>query len=205
MMNKILELYNELLELYGLQGWWPIKGVYHKENYSYPRNEQEQFEVIIGAILTQNTAWTNVETAIENLRNIKCVDAEQILATSKEKIREAIKPAGYFNQKTDYLVNIAWFYKQLNGKTPTREELLAVKGVGNETADSIMLYAYNQPEFIVDAYTKRLLTKKGLITGKESYEAIKILFEKNLPKDVKLFQEYHALIVEEGKKNSITS
>ncbi|MBC8495640.1 endonuclease III domain-containing protein [archaeon] len=204
-MNKILELYNELLELYGLQGWWPIKGVYHKENYSYPRNEQEQFEVIIGAILTQNTAWTNVETAIENLRNIKCVDAEQILATSKEKIREAIKPAGYFNQKTDYLVNIAWFYKQLNGKTPTREELLAVKGVGNETADSIMLYAYNQPEFIVDAYTKRLLTKKGLITGKESYEAIKILFEKNLPKDVKLFQEYHALIVEEGKKNSITS
>ncbi|NQU98182.1 endonuclease III domain-containing protein [Candidatus Woesearchaeota archaeon] len=181
--------YSSLIKEYGPQGWWPIKGKYHKKDYSYPRNERERYEIIVGAILTQNTSWKQVEKALENLGDIT---PRKIL--SMKDLKEKIKPAGYFNQKAGYLKNITEFFIALKGRTPTRKELLAVKGVGPETADSILLYAYNQPEFVVDAYTKRIFKLN------KTYHEIKELFEKNLPKNVKLYQEYHALIVEHAKR-----
>lgn len=214
MKNKFLEVWTELKKKYGPQGWWPlldVKGTnptktgsiqgYHPKDYSYPKNEQQQFEIIIGTILTQNTAWPNVKKALLNLQNLKSINPTKILNIDEEKLKEAIKPAGYFNQKAHYLKEIARFYISLKGLIPSRKELLAVKGVGEETADSILLYAYKQPEFVIDAYTRRIFTNLGLIAEKDSYTKIKSLFEENLPRDYKIFQEYHALIVEHAKKN----
>ncbi|MBU0471347.1 MAG: endonuclease III domain-containing protein [Nanoarchaeota archaeon] len=206
--NRMINIYKQLLKKHKPQGWWPllnckgtnptktgsIKG-YHTKDYSYPHNEQEKFEIIIGAILTQNTAWPNVEKALLNLKKLKAINPKKLLKLTDKKLKEAIKPAGYFNQKANYLKNITELFIKLKGKTPTREELLKIKGVGNETADSILLYAYKQPEFVVDAYTKRLLKLED-----KKYEEVKELFEKNLPKKYELYQEYHALIVEEGKR-----
>lgn len=199
MTKKILQTYSKLMEKYGPQGWWPVKGEYHKDNYNFPKNTREQFEIIIGSILTQNTSWLQVEKALENLRRLRCIEAEKLLELDKEILKEAIKPTGYFNQKAEYLITIAKFYISLKGRTPTRKELLTKKGIGDETADSILLYAYNQPEFVIDAYTKRMFTKKGIIKDTANYMEIKSLFEKELPRDVKLYQEYHALIVEHAK------
>ena len=201
MTLKLKNIYSKLYKEYGAQGWWPINGKYHKGNYDFPKNTREQFEIIIGAILTQNTSWLQVEKALKNLRKLKCIDAEQILKLDKEILKEAIKPTGYFNQKTEYLIRIAEFYNQLRGKTPSRKELLAVKGIGPETADSILLYAYKQPEFVIDAYTKRILTHNGLIDETANYNKLKEMFEKNIEKDFKTYQEYHALIVEHAKNH----
>ncbi|MBC8501162.1 MAG: endonuclease III domain-containing protein [DPANN group archaeon] len=199
-MNQILRIYEELLKTYGLQGWWPVNEEYHKENYNFPKNTREQFETTIGAILTQNTSWIQVEKALENLRKLKCLEPEKLLKLNKKILTEAIKPAGYFNQKAEYLITISKFFISLKGKTPTRKELLAVKGVGEETADSILLYAYRQTEFVVDGYTKRIFVNLRLIKEKASYKEIKKVFEDNLPKDIEIYQEYHALIVEHAKR-----
>lgn len=213
----LLEIYKKLFSMYGPQGWWPLielnnekkiniaksgsaKG-YHPGDYSYPRNEHQRFEICIGAILTQNTAWPNVERALINLRNAKLLDVHDIAHKPIAQIAEQIKPAGYFNQKAIYLKAFAKFFMQLQGKTPSRESLLGVKGIGNETADSILLYAYTKPEFVVDAYTKRIFLHLGLISKKSTYMEIKELFEANLKKDYKLFQEFHALIVEHAKRH----
>ena len=212
--NQIMDdIYNKLLKSYGPQGWWPlldVKGVnptktgsingYHPGDYSHPKNEKEKFEICIGAILTQNTSWPNVEKALINLKKLNAIDPKKILSINEDKLKEAIKPAGYFNQKAKKLKVFSEFFINLNEKTPSRNELLSVWGVGPETADSILLYAYKMPSFVVDAYTKRIFSRIGEIKKDEDYDKVKSVFEKNLKKDFKIYQEYHALVVEHAKR-----
>ena len=197
---KVMAIYEALLKHYGPQGWWPVLGSYHPGDYGYPRNEEEAFEIIAGAVLTQNTAWTSVERALENLRRIEALNPCKILALSWDVLKSAIRPAGFFNQKAIYLREIALLFAGLKGRTPSRKELMSVKGVGNETADSILLYAYKRPEFVIDAYTKRIATALGLAERGAGYMELKDLFESNLPRDVAIYQEYHALLVEHAKR-----
>lgn len=198
-MKKVLKnIYVQLFEEYGPQGWWPtVQNGYHVNDYNFPTKKSEVFEVCVGALLTQNTNWKNVSKALKNLHEEDLLNPGILLKTDKSFISELIKCSGYYNQKTNYLFN---FTKEfINFKSiPSREELLNIKGVGFETADSILLYAYKQPCFVVDTYTKRLLQHHKLIESND-YNNIKKLFEECLVKDYKLFQEYHALIVEHGK------
>jgi len=194
-MNQIQKLYKELLKEYGHQGWWPLIDVngYHHKDYSYPKNKNQIFEICVGAILTQNTSWKQVEKALINLSKLKALEPKALKELNNNKLKKAIKPTGYFNQKAKKLKIFAEFYLDLKGKTPTRIQLLEIWGIGPETADSILLYAYKQPTFIIDAYTKRIMNFKG------KYDELKQLFEDNLKKDYKLYQEFHALLVEAGK------
>lgn len=207
------KVYNFLMESYCPQGWWPVldhKGRkpnitgglrgYHPGDYSYPRNSNQRFEICVGAILTQNTAWKNVEKALINLKSAKVLSSSKLVQLGDKELKELIRPAGYYNQKAGYLFNFINFYLLLKGKTPTRDEVLSCKGVGDETADSILLYAYSQPEFVIDAYTKRIFSHLGFIKPDEKYMDIKKLFEKNVKRDVHIYQEYHALIVEHAKR-----
>lgn len=207
------KIYNFLMKSYGLQGWWPVldhKGEepnitgdlrgYHPGDYSYPKNSNQRFEICVGAILTQNTAWKNVEKALINLRSAKVLSPSKLIQLGDKKLKELIRPAGYYNQKAGYLFNFTIFFLALKGKIPTRDEVLSCKGVGDETADSILLYAYSQPEFVIDAYTKRIFSHLGFIKPDEKYMDIKKLFEKNVKRDVHIYQEYHALIVEHAKR-----
>ncbi|MGR3301301.1 MAG: endonuclease III domain-containing protein [Candidatus Scalindua sp.] len=196
-MNKskvLTEIYDSLFKSFGKQYWWP---------------GDTDFEVVIGAILTQNTNWTNVEKAIKNLKTAKVFTAKKLHEIDMKKLAELIKPSGYFNVKAKRLKNfIEWLFSNYNGSlsklfkqdyAKLREELLSVNGIGKETADSIILYAAGKPTFVVDAYTKRVLVRHGLITEDYDYEAIKAVFEDNLPANVSLYNEYHALIVMVGK------
>lgn len=211
--SYLIQVYHKLYQLYGPQGWWPLmdwegeyptktgslKG-YHPLNYSLPETSPQRFEVILGAILTQNTAWTSVEKALWNLKRMGVVHPQNLLELETEILKEAVRPAGFFNQKSVYLQEISRFFLKMDGKVPTRKEILRVKGVGNETADSILLYAYHQPQFVVDAYTKRIFGHLGVIKENSSYMEVKNLFEECLPRNVPLYQEYHALIVEHAKR-----
>ena len=218
--NIMYEIYKTLLHRYGTQGWWPflnyagtnesksgnIEG-YHKDDYSFPRNKDEVFEVCLGSILTQNTTFTSVVKVLKSLNSIDAINPKAIKKLPLETFKELIKPAGYFNQKSRYILEFITFYENLNGETPSREELLKVIGIGEETADSILLYAYNEPQFKVDAYTKRLLLALGLIDEKAKYNEIKKMMENalfNVTKDKEelriIYQEYHALIVEHSKQ-----
>lgn len=212
-MSQLMQIFEKLYHLYGPQGWWPLMNYhgenptktgslrgYHPLNYNLPETPDEQFEIIMGTILTQNTAWTSAEKALKNLKNLDVIHPERLLLLDDEILKDAVRPAGFLNQKSVYLKNINLFFLSLEGKTPTRKEILKVKGVGNETADSILLYAYKKPEFVVDAYTKRIFSHLGLVNEKISYMDLKKLFENNLPEDVPLYQEYHALIVEHAKR-----
>lgn len=214
------DTYSLLLKRYGPQGWWPILAHdgtnptkagsingYHVGDYSFPKDTSQQFEICAGAVLTQNTGWPSVEKALMNLDRAGILDAKRISEASPEKIKQLIRPAGYFNQKTAYLKNFADFFIRINktGHIPSREEVLHVKGIGNETADSILLYAFRQPEFVIDAYTRRIFSRIGIIDPRAAYVDVKKMFESNLKKDVKLFQEYHALIVEHAKRHCTTT
>ncbi|MEN6330300.1 MAG: endonuclease III domain-containing protein [Methanobacteriaceae archaeon] len=211
--SYLIQVYHKLYQLYGPQGWWPLMGWegenptktgsiegYHPLNYSLPESNEQIFEIILGAILTQNTTWTSAVKALGNLKNINSLYPEGLLDLKGDVLRDAVRPAGFFNQKSVYLQEISRFFMELDGKVPTRKELLGVKGVGNETADSILLYAYHQPEFVVDAYTKRIFNHLGVIKENRGYQEVKNLFEESLPRDVPLYQEYHALIVEHAKR-----
>jgi Uncharacterized protein related to Endonuclease III len=205
-----LKLYKKLFSLYGAQGWWPVRSEckgrgYHPNEFGLPKTRKGKFEVCMGAILTQNTAWTQVEKALTNLFAAKINTPEKILKTDDKTIATLITPAGYRNQKTKYLKNIAeWFINcsplELES---TRNNLLQVKGVGGETADSILLYAFHLPTFVIDAYTKRTLTALKIFDEKTPYETLRLWFMDNLKSSVELFQEYHALFVEHGKNFSI--
>ena len=213
MQGLIIKIYEKLHELYGPQGWWPlinhdgtnptktgaIRG-YHPRNYDLPNERNQIYEVIIGTILTQNTSWLSAERALLNLNELDAIEPEKLLHLPDETLKLSIRCAGFLNQKAIYLREITKFFIKLEGKTPTRKELLAVKGVGNETADSILLYAYKQPEFVVDAYTKRIWVHLGFVDENIKYMELKELFESNLPNDVAIYQEYHALIVEHAKR-----
>jgi len=207
--DKIQKIYDLLLKKYGLQGWWPLLDVkgnnpsgsgYHPGDYSYPRNENQKFEIIIGSILTQNTSWLQVEKALFNLKKMNALNEKRIKKLSDGKLKEAIKCAGYFNQKAKKIRLFTDFYSSLKGKTPSREELLAIWGIGDETADSILLYGYKVPTFVIDAYTKRIFSHLKIIKESDSYMHIKHLFEKSIPRNLEIYQEYHALIVEHAKQ-----
>lgn len=202
-MSQILKIYQALLKEHSQQGWWPVKGedddkaVYHKKDYSFPRNEEQAFEIMIGAILTQNTSWKNVEKALDNLRQNKALNPGALKKLKINKLAELIKSSGYHNQKAKKLKAFAKFY--FLGKEFTRENLLDVWGIGPETADSILLYALKKPYFVVDTYTKRIFSRIGLCNINDKYEDVQKLFHDSLPKDFKLYNEYHALIVEHAK------
>ncbi len=196
-MNKtqvLTDIYNSLFKSFGKQYWWP---------------GDTDFEVVIGAILTQNTNWSNVEKAIKNLKKAKVFTPKKLNEIEIEKLAEHIKPSGYFNVKARRLKHfIEWLFLKYNGSLPKlfkldcatlREQLLSVNGIGRETADSIILYAAEKPTFVVDAYTKRVLVRHGLINENYTYDEIKAVFEDNLPEKVSLYNEYHALIVMVGK------
>lgn len=194
-MKKKLDLvYQRIFSLFGPQRWWPA---------------DSPFEVIVGAILTQNTNWSNVERAIKNLKKAKVLEAKKLYKLPHSKLAGLIRPAGYFNIKAGRLKEfLRFFFQNYQGDLKNmrkkksavlREELLAVKGIGPETADSILLYALNRPIFVVDAYTRRILFRHSLIEEDASYSQIQNLFMKSVQNDVELFNEYHALLVRLGK------
>ncbi len=207
-MDRIKNIYQELYKAYGPQGWWPLsKGRLQTKHHSGPpSNSHDRWEIIVGAMLTQNTAWTNVEKAIENLNKAKAISIEKISKADAGKIGELIRPAGYYNQKSERLkIAAKYFLDNFKEKTiPSRDDLLSVKGIGPETADSILLYAFDIPTFVVDAYTKRIFSRVGLIGKEESYGSFQELFHRSLKKDTKMFKEYHALIVELAKQHCRT-
>jgi endonuclease III related protein len=190
-----MEIFEALLKHYGPRHWWPA---------------DTPFEVCVGAILTQNTNWINVEKALLNLKREGLLSAEALWELDRERLAELIKPSGFFNIKTDRLKDfLAWMLERHDSLDAMfegeglalREELLAVRGIGRETCDSILLYAGGKPTFVVDAYTKRLFSRLGLVRETDSYEAVRSLFMDCLPHDSALFNEYHALIVEHCKRH----
>ncbi len=209
-MGKFQQIYEILLNKFGYQGWWPVTpscGAEAVPVYGVKtRTDKQRFEIIIGAILTQNTTWKNVEKAIENLNKADLIDVNKFLKIDIKKLAQLILPSGYFNQKAERLKIIAGFVKEYGfdklKKMETfelREKLLALKGVGPETADSILLYAFDRPIFVIDTYTKRIFERLGFKAN--NYDGWQKLFMDNLPEDAGLFNEYHALLVELGKRN----
>ncbi len=207
------QIYDALMARYGPQGWWPLSSVngvnptktgslqgYHPGDYSHPRNEGERLEICIGAILTQNTSWINVEKAIAKLIEERLMDAKRLAQLPEHELANHIRPSGYFNQKAKKLKRFVSFFLSLQDKTPSREQLLGLWGIGPETADSMLLYAYQQPVFVVDAYTKRVFQHLGIVSESDGYEKIRLLFESSLERDSVICQEYHALIVEHAKQ-----
>ncbi|QKT04766.1 endonuclease [Ectothiorhodospiraceae bacterium 2226] len=195
-IRDALAVYRALYQVHGAQGWWPA---------------ESPFETMVGAILTQNTSWTNVERALTALRAEAPLEPAALLALDPTVLAAALRPVGYFNVKARRLTAFCRWYLERGGyaglkRLPTpalREALLAVHGIGPETADDILLYAFERPVFVIDAYTRRLFARLGLIEGTEPYEALRARFEQSLaaePAPVALFNEYHALIVLHAKK-----
>lgn len=192
--QTLMEIYERLIARFGPQHWWP---------------GQTTLEIIVGAILTQNTSWSNVEKAIANLRTAGLLDAEKLYQTPPDALAELIRPAGYFNVKTKRLrAFLTYLVEKYGGnlekigslgKDHLREEFLGISGIGPETADSICLYAFAKPQFVIDAYTARILGRHRLIEPGADYDQIKWLFESALPQDVAIYNEYHALLVRLGK------
>ena len=187
--NRIRALFDTLLVIYGEQHWWPCKN-------------GGRWEIAAGAVLTQNTAWTNVEKALDNLTASGLTTPESILAAPEEELREIIRPAGFFRQKCAYLKAVAEFFLshekeflQSRDLAGMRRQLLAVRGVGMETADDILLYAFQKPVFIIDAYTRRVAERHLQLDGLMPYEALQKCFTEALPPDTALYGEYHALIL----------
>ncbi len=194
--KTIREIYDRLLRAYGPQHWWPGRS---------------STEIVVGAILTQNTAWRNVERAIANLRRAKALTWRALRDLPENKLAELLRPSGTFTVKARRLqAFVRSLWENHNGSlrsllkgamSPTRERLLSIHGIGPETADAILLYAGNRPTFVVDAYTRRVLRRHRLCDGKADYESIRELFHASLPPNAALFNEYHALLVVVGKKH----
>lgn len=192
--ETLVKIYDKLLEAFGPQHWWPA---------------DDDFEIIVGAILTQSISWKNVEKAIYNLKTEDLLSLDAILAVDKDKLAALIKSTMYYNQKVLKLKSFCRYIKQNYGgdiyalfekNIPNmRAELLGIKGIGPETADSIILYAAEKPIFVVDAYTRRIFSRLGFLPDDAEYSQMQDFFMSNLPSDVNLFNEYHALIVRLGK------
>ncbi|MHC1576372.1 MAG: endonuclease [Methanosarcinaceae archaeon] len=187
--RNLADIYDKLLQELGPQEWWPA---------------DTPFEVVIGAILTQQTRWTNVETAISDLKGHGLADPQNLANANPERIEELVQRCGFYHQKASRLRNIAQFFvdnpMDIVFTLPVgelRELMLSLQGVGYETADSIILYAADRPKFVIDAYTTRMMKCIGI---EGNYMQLQQLFEEQLPADVKMFKEYHALIVEYAKK-----
>lgn len=210
--NKITEIYERLLDFFGPQGWWPVYSDngpgYHPGDYSYPRTEKQRVEIAFGAILTQQCSWKNAEKAIFSLISRELIDLKRIVEIDVETLQNLVRSSGYFRQKSLRLKEFSSFVltnygdmeSLLSLDTDTlRKELLSVRGIGKESADSIMLYAGKKPVFVVDAYTFRLAERTG-IAEERNYDFVQSLFETNIQKVPEIYGEYHALIVELGKK-----
>jgi endonuclease-3 related protein len=190
--SDLTRVFRHMLKAYGPQQWWPA---------------DTPFEVMVGAVLTQNTAWPNVEKAIANLKRAGMLSPKVIAQAPATEVAELIRPSGYFNIKAQRLQHFCTYLLAAGGKkrlarmetAELRHALLAVHGVGPETADDMLLYAFDRPVFVIDAYTRRIFSRLGLIEGDEPYEALRHGFEKALGPDVPLFNEYHALIVRHAK------
>jgi len=193
MTSILLDVYQRLFDAFGPQHWWP---------------GQTPFEVLIGAVLVQNTSWKNVEKAIANLREADLLDARALYGVPGEELEELIRPAGYYRVKARRLRNLLrWLVERYDGSleqmfqtdlATLREDLLRVNGVGPETADSILLYAGGLPTFVVDTYTHRVLARHGWIEFEADYHAIQEHFESGLERDAAMYNEYHALLVRLG-------
>ncbi|HJV36916.1 endonuclease III domain-containing protein [Geomonas sp.] len=190
-----MEIFEALLKAYGPLHWWPA---------------ETPFEVCVGAILTQNTNWGNVEKAIVNLKREGVLSIDALWEIEQERLAELIRPSGFFNVKSARLKDFIGWVLERHGSLNAmfsgdwqslRDELNAVRGIGRETCDSILLYAGDKPSFVVDAYTKRLFSRLGLVSESATYEEIRSLFMDALPLDAPLFNEYHALIVEHCKRH----
>jgi len=189
-----MQIYERLYKAYGPRHWWP---------------GETPFEVMVGAILTQNTSWRNVEKAIQNLKGVGVLNIMGISQLGKAELARLIRPSGFYRLKTGRLMAFVDFlFNHYNGSLNRmrreeaeilRPKLLQVKGIGPETADSILLYGLRKPIFVVDAYTKRVLSRHGIISEAASYEEVQRLFMDHLPLDERLFNEYHALLVHLGK------
>jgi endonuclease III related protein len=210
--SVLASLYDVLFREYGPQGWWPVpgraghhgfdRGGYHPGDRRPPSRPSERFQIALGSVLTQNTAWTNAEQALTRLLQEGAASPQGILSARPGELARWIRSSGYYNQKARKLKSLAAVFRRrgaLSGSPPTREELLGVWGIGEETADSILLYAYGKPVFVVDAYTRRLLARLCLTQPDEGYGALQELFQASLPRDAGLYSEYHALIVAHGK------
>jgi endonuclease III related protein len=194
--KQLMAMYRALFRSYGPQRWWP---------------GDSPFEMMVGAVLTQNTAWTNVEKAIANLKRDGPLTAARLRRLALRRIAALIRPSGYYNIKARRLAHLTEFLAVRYGGSPLRmrradpeglrKELLTVHGIGPETADSIMLYAVGHPVFVVDTYTRRIFGRHGLVTGDDRYHHVQRKFLENLPHDARLFNEYHALIVRIGKEH----
>lgn len=192
--DGLMQIYDKLYERFGPRHWWP---------------GDTAFEIIVGAILTQNTAWANVEKAIRNLKSKELLTPGKLYRINIKILAGLIRPAGYYNIKAKRLkAFLKFLFERYDGSLKKmffrrlpdlRGELLSVNGIGPETADSILLYAAGKPVFVVDAYTKRIFSRHKFIRPAATYDDVQRFFMDNLPRDVKLFNEYHALIVELGK------
>jgi len=190
--TELLNLYEGMLKAYGPQQWWPAESA---------------FEVAVGAVLTQNTSWKNVERAIANLRTADVLTLPAISRIPPAELILLIRPAGYYNLKAKRLMALCDFLRDAGGLEGLKRQslqvarsgLLSVWGIGPETADDILLYALDRPVFVIDTYTRRLLARQGLARGNEDYEVLRQGFERALPADVDLFKQFHALIVEHAK------
>jgi endonuclease-3 related protein len=193
--QSLMNIYGHLFDRFGPLSWWPA---------------ETPFEVCIGAILTQNTAWTNVEKAISALKHAEVMTPGALRDVDPGQLAQLIRPAGYFNVKSARLKEfVAWLFLHHAGSLEQmfagewqslRTELLQVRGIGPETADSILLYAGHKPTFVVDTYTRRLFHRLGLLPEDAGYDHTRDIFMANLPADAQLFNEYHALIVEQCKQ-----
>ena len=194
MKNKISEVYKLLFDAFGEQHWWP---------------SDSPLETCIGAILTQNTAWTNVEKAIVNLKKERLINIKALHEIEEDKLAQLIRPSGYFNIKAKRLKSFITFIHENHqgsldrffAEDNVRGKLLEVKGVGPETADSILLYAGNIPTFVIDAYTRRIFSRLGICSEDTSYGELRKIFMESLPEDYKIYNEYHALIVRHAKEH----
>ncbi len=193
--EMLQEIYQRLYARFGPQHWWP---------------GETPFEIMVGAILTQNANWRNVEKAIANLRDAGLLSLEKMSALPRDLLAEYIRPSGYYNIKAGRLRNLLDHICEVHGgdlaaflgqdAASLREELLSIRGIGPETADSMILYGAEKPVFVVDAYTHRILSRHDIIPEDCSYDEIQELFTDNLEEDVPLFNEYHALLVRAGKE-----
>ena len=211
--DTVRGIYSRLHSFFGPQGWWPVytdNGPgYHPGDFSYPRTERQMVEIAFGAILTQQTAWKNVEKALKNLMDEDLIDLEKMANISDERLQKLIVPSGYYRQKAERLKAFSRFVLENHGDMRSmlslpieelRRELLSVKGIGKETADSIILYSGRRPIFVVDAYTFRVMERIGLME-KRDYDMLQDLFQGSMEPDHRVYNEYHALLVELGKRH----
>ena len=191
--RQLTDLYERLLAAYGRQQWWPADSA---------------FEVAVGAVLTQNTNWSNVERALANLKTAGTLSLDALVALHPGELAQLIRPSGYYNIKAERLRQLCLYLQRIGGLDTLREQpleaarngLLSVKGVGPETADDILLYAVDRPVFVIDTYTRRLLQRHALARGDESYDTLRRGFEAVLPAEPALFRQYHALFVQHAKQ-----